>query len=94
VEVRFEPGGAVWRGRRGARLYDIALEAGQRVASACGGTGICGRCGLRVVEGTSSLSPEGRRERRRKADNRVDPELRLACLTAVRGDLVVTADYW
>jgi ferredoxin len=29
-----------------------------------------------------------------KQRNRVQPEQRLACAIRVRGDLVITADYW
>ncbi len=92
--MRFEPGSQEVRAHRGARLYDIARAAGRPVASACEGTGVCGRCGLRVVAGAEALSREGALEARRKRANRVDPALRLACLVAVRGDVVITADYW
>jgi len=93
--VRFEPSGRQTDVPRGRRIYDLARAMGLPLAAACGGEGICGRCGVRVVSGKSdALSPERGRERRRKEDNRVDPTLRLACLTVVRGDVTLTTDYW
>ena len=53
------------------------------------------RGGLRVLHAApDALSPERAPESARKSANRVDPELRLACLTVVRGDVVLTTDYW
>lgn len=94
ARIRFEPMGVEVRVPAGRRVYDVAGELGLPLAQSCGGEGICGRCGVRVLRGTGCLSPEGRPERARKAANRIDPELRLACLTTVRGDVVVTTDYW
>lgn len=90
--VRFEPMGVVVAVPRGRRIYDLALAHGVPLAQSCGGEGICGRCGVRCLSG--ELGPEGKLERMRKADNRLDPALRLACMTTVRGDVVLTTDYW
>lgn len=92
--VRFVPMDVTVRVPPARRLYDVAMGAGLPLAQSCRGEGICGRCGVRVLEGQANVGPEGQPERRRKVDNRVDPTLRLACLTTVRGDLVVTTDYW
>jgi ferredoxin len=64
------------------------------MASACGADGLCARCGVRVLAGAESLSPETETERRQKRRNRVEPELRLACRAAAEGDVLVTAGYW
>ena len=56
--------------------------------------GICGRCGFRILEGAEHVSAEGPRERDIKARNRIDADLRLACLIPVVPGLVVTATYW
>ena len=92
--ICFEPMGRTVEARPGQRIYDLAITAGVPLAQSCGGEGICGRCGVRVIEGGEVLGPEGAPERRRKEANRVDPTLRLACLTTVRGRVVVTTDYW
>lgn len=88
------PGGAEVEVPAGATLLDAALAAGLPVARSCGADGVCGRCGLRVVEGGNALSPEEPDEARIKQRNRVAPELRLACRAHVHGDVVATADYW
>jgi len=78
----------------GATLLDAALSAGLPVARACGGGGLCARCGLRVLEGNAALSPEEGDEAEAKERNRVAGELRLACRARVHGPLEVTARYW
>lgn len=78
----------------GTRLADAAHSAGLPIATACGEVGLCARCGLEIVEGGGSLPPESEEERRAKARNRVDPELRLACQVEIDTDLVVRAAYW
>lgn len=92
--IRFLPSQREKQVPQGANLLEAAREVGLPVASACGADGICGRCGLEVVEGAPSLSPPSEREERVKARNRVDPGLRLACMVTVEADLVVTAPYW
>lgn len=91
--VRFEPSGRVARVRVGESLFEVARGQGLPVGTSCRAEGICGRCGLRVLEG-EGLTPEGPDEARVKAANGVDPALRLSCVARVLGDLVVTADYW
>lgn len=93
-EVRFEPSGRSQQVPAGSSLLEAAREAGLPVASACGADGICGRCGMRVLEGAESLESEGERERELKRRNRIDAELRLSCRVRVAGPLVVTATYW
>ena len=78
----------------GTTLLEAARRAGLPVASACGADGVCGRCGLQVLEGGESLAAESDGEARIKRDNRVDPALRLSCRTLLAADLVVTAPYW
>ncbi len=93
--VRFEPSGRQTDVPHGRRIYDLARSMGLPLAAACGGEGICGRCGVRVVRGDAdALSPERKNERQRKRANTVDLSLRLACLTVVRGDVTLTTDYW
>ena len=56
--------------------------------------GLCGRCGVTVLDGGEQLPAESALETRAKQLNRVSEATRLACRVAVQGDLVVTADYW
>lgn len=70
------------------------LSAGLPVASSCQGDGICARCRVRVIEGLHNLSPINAREEILRERNRLMPEVRIACQTFVRGDVVVDTDYW
>ena len=78
----------------GTLLLDAARRAALPVASACGAEALCGRCGLEVRRGAASLDDETPEELLAKRRNRVPSELRLACRTAVRADLEVSAPYW
>jgi len=78
----------------GTSLLDAARRAGLPVASACGGAGVCGRCGLRVLAGRGALLAETGAETRAKARNRIEPAVRLACRVDVTADVTVTAAYW
>jgi ferredoxin len=78
----------------GTTLLDAAQEAGLPIARACDADGLCGRCGLSVLEGASHLTEESADETAAKERNRVPVEQRLACLCSVRGPVVATASYW
>ena len=92
--IRFEPSQRSVRVAAGSSLLDAAREAGLPVASSCGADGICGRCGLEILEGSGATEAESEREREIKQRNRIDPKLRLACRVEVAADLTVTAPYW
>jgi 2Fe-2S ferredoxin len=78
----------------GTALIDAVRDAGLPIASSCGGEGLCGRCGVQIVESGAPLADEAADETRAKQRNRVDPSLRLACRLCVESDLSVTAPYW
>ncbi len=91
--VSFHPSGRSVLVPAGTTLLDAARRAGVPLARACGGEGLCARCGLRVHGAAASPPPESADERRAKRRNRVAPELRLACRVRVQGDLDVGAAY-
>lgn len=93
-EIRFLPSEKTARVPAGTVLLDAARDAGLPVASACGASGLCARCGLRILAGADTVAPETSEERDAKRRNRVEPTLRLACRVRVEDDLVVTAPYW
>ncbi len=78
--------------RKGTLLIDAIRDAGLPIARACGDDLVCGSCGVRVLEG--QVTREAPVERDAKERNRIDPELRLACVVRVHHDLTVAADYW
>jgi ferredoxin len=90
--LRFLPAGRELQVSRSTPLIEAIREAGLPIARACGEELICGKCGVRILEGRVSV--ESAREREMKRRNRVAPELRLACVIRVYDDLVLTADYW
>ena len=93
-EIRFEPAGLRTRVATGTTLLQAARAVGLPVASACGADGVCGRCGMRILEGTEQLAPEAAVETEIKRRNRIDPRLRLSCRVRVGGDMAATATYW
>lgn len=78
----------------GTRLLEAVQRAGLPIAHACGGGGLCGRCGVQVLAGAEALAPPSAAEERAKQRNRVPAELRLACQLELCGPLEVTASYW
>jgi uncharacterized 2Fe-2S/4Fe-4S cluster protein (DUF4445 family) len=68
----------------GASIIQAALDAGVHINASCGGEGVCGKCRVRIEEGSvvdgvsEKLSPED-----------VQKGYRLACRAAVGGDLAV-----
>jgi adenylate cyclase len=93
-QVRFEPSGRKVRVIAGSSLLEAARRAGLPLASACGGEALCGRCGVRVLEGGAALPPEGEPETRARRRNRAPAGERLACRLVVSNDLTVTTSYW
>ena len=79
---------------RGTTLLEAVRRAGLPIARACGGGGLCGRCGVAVLAGGETLPPPSAGETSAKQRNRVAAELRLACRVEVCGPLEVTASYW
>ena len=75
-------------------LLEATRAAGLPIASACGENGACARCGLEILAGANNLESETEREKRIKARNRIDPELRLSCQIQIVANLRVSAPYW
>jgi ferredoxin len=90
--IVLEPSRRVIDVPRGTLLIAAIRDAGLPIARPCGEALVCGRCAVRVLEG--SVPEESPVETSIKQRNRVQPEQRLACAIRVRGDLVITADYW
>jgi ferredoxin len=94
VQVSFPQLGRSVRVPAGTLLIDAARRANLPIASACGGDGLCGRCGVAIAEGRASVAAETPEETRAKQRNRIAPQLRLACRIRVAADLSVSAPYW
>jgi len=94
AEVCFIPSEKRIRVALGTPLLEAAQQAGLPIASGCSANGLCARCGVRVLAGGDSLSDESHTESEAKRVNRIDPELRLACMATVSGDVTIAATYW
>ncbi|MEW5868232.1 MAG: ASKHA domain-containing protein [Chloroflexota bacterium] len=68
----------------GALIADAARQAGIEIMQPCGGQGRCGRCTVRVLEGTVR-----RRSALRLSQADIEHGYALACQTVVEGDATV-----
>ncbi len=68
----------------GTLLVEAARLAGIDIGQPCGGQGRCGRCTVRVIEGTVR-----RRSSLRLSDQDIEAGFALACQTVVEGDVRV-----
>jgi uncharacterized 2Fe-2S/4Fe-4S cluster protein (DUF4445 family) len=82
--ITFLPSGMNIKVDCGENLLQAAMEAGIHINASCGGTGACGKCRVRIVNGkvdsplSSMLSQED-----------YNAGYRLACLSTVRDDVEV-----
>lgn len=74
--------------QEGESLLSALLAAGFLISADCGGKGKCGRCKVRVVEGTTSL-PLSPLEMGRLSKEEIAAGFRLACRQKVSEDLVL-----
>jgi len=74
--------------KEGETLLDVLLDAGFSISADCGGKGRCGRCKVRIVEGTTEL-PLSQTEMRRLSEEEIAAGFRLACQQKVAEGLVL-----
>lgn len=94
ARVRFQPSGRSIRVPEGTTLLEATRNVGLPMASACGADGVCGRCGVEVIDGGDLLSSENEGETDVKRRNRVPENERLACRARISGDVEIRASYW
>jgi uncharacterized 2Fe-2S/4Fe-4S cluster protein (DUF4445 family) len=82
--VKFDNAPEAVRVSTGSLLSEAARLAGVEIMQPCGGQGRCGRCAVKVLEGTVR-----RRSTLRLSQADVDEGYSLACQTVVEGDVVV-----
>ncbi len=75
-------------------VLNVLLSHGYPIQTVCGGLAQCGRDIIRVLSGAEYLSPRRELETRRLAalareGEPAGPDIRLACQTYVRGDVVI-----
>ncbi|HWQ11059.1 MAG TPA: 2Fe-2S iron-sulfur cluster-binding protein [Holophaga sp.] len=70
----------------GTPLADVAEACGVDITFGCR-AGSCGMCRVRIVSGGGHCSPMAAEERALLAELGAAPDVRLACLVKVEGDL-------
>ena len=75
--VRFLPDDVTIEATTGKLLLDVALEAGIFIRAACGGSGGCGQCKVRVAEGEVQALNLGKLDAQEQAEGfvRKKPDL-------------------
>jgi uncharacterized 2Fe-2S/4Fe-4S cluster protein (DUF4445 family) len=84
VQITLHPLGKVLTVARGSSLIDILHEFG--VEFPCGGTGRCGRCKVRIVQGEIVPGPA---HQTRLKELGLSQDWRLACMSRAEDDLVL-----
>ena len=92
--VSFIPSGKTLDVNEGTLLFDAACRAGLPVASSCSAEMVCGRCTMRVVNGSENLSAPSDHEMRLLRRDKKGPTDRVSCMVKVNGDCTVTTTYW
>lgn len=84
ARIRFLPDDVTVEADEGRLLLDVALEGGVFIRAACGGSGGCGQCKVRVSEGTVQALKIDKLDARERAEGYV-----LACQASVIGDVTL-----
>src|SRR5512139_3235716 len=85
--VEILPDGIKVRARAGEILADILVRAGVPLSLYCHQRGICGKCAVRILSGP--LPFPAAVEASLLESRGLGPDHRLACLYAVRSDLIL-----
>src|SRR4030042_2863858 len=82
--ITFYPGAKKISVDEEENLLQAAMEAGIHINASCGGSGTCGKCRVKILNGSVD-SPK----HPKLTQWEYDQGYRLACLTPVRGDIEV-----
>lgn len=85
VPVKFEPSGSLAWVEPGTTVLEAARSAGVTIMAPCGGRGVCGACGVRVLEGELQEPDEWEVSGLRRAAS----DVRLACRARVSEPVTV-----
>ncbi|MBI4773440.1 MAG: DUF4445 domain-containing protein [Deltaproteobacteria bacterium] len=91
IHVTFQPSNKTAEANPGERIMDVAVRAGVKIASDCGGRGKCGRCRVEfeAAAAEGAVSDVLGAETALLPENRDGYVYRLACLTRVLDDCIV-----
>lgn len=85
-KVTFQPNGRTVYALAGTTVFEAAARAGILLQSPCGGKGTCGKCRVRLVEGSCDPTDACRNA---LTEEQLEQGFRLACQAKIRGDSVV-----
>ena len=94
MHVTFTPLGTSAETKPNETVLDAARRADAPIGNSCGSVGVCGRCRVRVLAGAENLSAPTTIELRVAGQRGFKSDERLACQSAVLGDVEVTTSYW
>ncbi len=84
ARVRFLPDDVTVDAEKGQLLLDVALEAGVFIPAACGGSGGCGQCKVKVSEGNIEVLKIDKLDAKERTEGFV-----LACQAKLLGDVTL-----
>ncbi len=82
--IRFLPIDRTIPAEEGENLLEIAMKAGVHINASCGGRGACGKCRVRIADGSVESSPHSSLSEKDEAMG-----FRLACSSFIKGDAIV-----
>ena len=88
-EVVFQPHGRKARFDHKITMLQAARDLGVDINSICGGAGSCGKCIVKIVQGTENVSDPTLEEADLLGGDRLGEGYRLACRSEIMGDVVI-----
>ena len=88
-EIVYQPDGKRGRFSHNTNLLSAARELGVDVNALCGGAGSCGKCVVKIVNGTDRINEPTLDEVEIIGSERLGEGYRLACCASILGDVVV-----
>ncbi len=82
-KITFKPSGITVDAQDGETIHEAAARGGVRIARPCGGSGVCGKCRVKV---RSCVGPPTETERRVLDKDALDEGIRLACMARISGE--------
>ena len=82
--ITFLPLDRIMQAEEGQNILEIAMQAGIHINASCSGNGVCGKCKIKITEGTA-ISPDSPKISQIEYNEGV----RLACQTIMDSDVVV-----
>lgn len=73
---------------KGDNLFETLAAGGIVFANNCGGHGVCGKCGVKILDGSESINAPTAEEKK-ALGNKIDDGIRLSCMVTIGGDLTV-----